>query len=109
MKPRCKGCAFTPGTEANRDRLTTLKAELCVMAYEPFLCHANAINDVIPEGKEHLCVGWVESVQGKPYPPEWKRRVALASLAEIQAAEDGKEYNEDEVNRKICQALMEAV
>lgn len=109
MKARCKGCAFTPGTEANRDTLTKIKADLCVMAYEPFLCHSNAIDDVIPQGKERLCVGWAEAVQGQEYPPEWKRRVALASLHEIAEHENGKDYDEHAVTQRILQSVMEAV
>lgn len=79
------------------------------MAYEPFLCHSNAVKDVIPEGKERLCVGWVEAVEGAEYPPDWKRRVALAQLDEIKRSEDGEEYDEQAVNQRIIQALMEAV
>jgi hypothetical protein len=93
FKPRCKTCAFTAGTPANKDEITRLKAELCVIAYQPFFCHSNAVEDKIPEGKERLCAGWAESVAGKPYPPEWKRRIALESLKQVIAAEDGKELN----------------
>ncbi len=109
MKPRCKGCAFTPGTPANSDRLTVLKTELCVMAYEPFLCHANAVDDKIPAEKAMLCAGWAEAVRGAEYPPEWKRRVAHACLKEIEQAEDGEDYDESKVTQAILQAVMEAV
>ncbi len=108
VKPRCKGCAFTPGTPANQDRMTVLKTELCVMAYEPFYCHANAVDDQLPEDRKMLCAGWCEAVAGKDYPPDWKRRMAAACLKEIADAEDGKEYDSDKVTRAILQAAMEA-
>lgn len=108
LNPRCKGCAFTLGTLANSDSITQLKVELCLIAHEPFLCHSNAVEDIIPAGKERVCIGWAEAVQGKEYPPDWRRRIALAQLAEIRRAEDGEEYNEQDVNQRIIQAVMGA-
>lgn len=41
--------------------MTAIKARICAEIPEPFLCHANAKDGEIPEGKEVLCQGWVET------------------------------------------------
>lgn len=109
IRPRCNGCAFTPGTPANLDILTQAKARLCVTAYEPFFCHENAVNDVLPKGREHLCRGWFKAVSGPEYPPEWKRKTAVNLLHVIEKFEaDSTESSEAEIQSAIMQAIMEA-
>jgi hypothetical protein len=61
-RPRCDGCAFTAGTEANLSQLTRIKSLLCAKLADPFYCHANLVDGVLPEGQERLCSGWAEAV-----------------------------------------------
>jgi hypothetical protein len=51
---RCGGCAFRPRTEANQSPLTLMKAKLCAMTSDPFLCH-----EARADGIDALCAGWV--------------------------------------------------
>lgn len=37
----CDGCAFTKGSEANREPYNALKAQLCLLGGLPFYCHHN--------------------------------------------------------------------
>ena len=60
---RCDGCAFTPGTEANEQPLTLVKAVLSAKLCEPFYCHANLVDGKIPEGQAILCAGWDDMMQ----------------------------------------------
>lgn len=55
---RCRDCAFTRGTEANRSDHTTMLAALCVLGHEPFHCHV----------EDRICVGYVEARQNKDAP-----------------------------------------
>src|SRR5260370_41632321 len=73
---RCEDCAFTKGTEANSTPWTRVTVELCLIANEPFCCHA--------KGKpQPLCAGFVEAMEKQPEHPEW-RRVLAAKLLELQ-------------------------
>lgn len=106
--PRCKGCAFTPGTPANQSRITQLRTTLCVEAYEPFYCHENAVEDQLPAGKEHLCRGWAEAVMGTPAPPEWKRSLSISLLKIVDEFETKPDATEVEIQSAIGQAILEA-
>lgn len=57
---RCGDCGFTKGTAANTNGLTEIKAQLCAEIPEPFLCHFNAKDGAVPDGREVLCQGWIE-------------------------------------------------
>jgi hypothetical protein len=57
---RCKGCAFTPGTEAHGWPLIVLQAQACVEAAQPFLCH-----EVRAGARKPLCVGFVEAMDAR--------------------------------------------
>lgn len=72
---RCSGCAFTPGTEANREPNNHLRALICLLGPSPFWCHAN-IDWRAPRPhkvslKEYqilaqtagICRGWQEAVR----------------------------------------------
>lgn len=111
--PRCHGCAFTPGTEANRSDITRIKATLCVRLCEPFMCH-----DGVPEGGEPdaLCRGWGEA-QATLYQagyyrrmPEWRRQVLRGCLATIVQLEDsiidGQPVPEDAVPALLWAAIQ---
>lgn len=91
MPVRCAGCAYTEGTEANRDVLTTTTRELCEMGRIQFYCHANAVNDKLPDGKR-LCHGYMEKMlteAGDGYtPPRWKQILAWEGLRLMEEEED---------------------
>ncbi len=91
MPVKCSGCAYVEGTEANRDVLTTLTRELCVMGRVNFYCHANMVNDRLPNDAKRLCRGYAETVFAQDMagqvPPPWKRSLALAGLREMEDAE----------------------
>ena len=48
---RCTTCAYRPGTEANKQESTLLKAQLCLISAELFLCHEDPARIAI-------CRGW---------------------------------------------------
>lgn len=91
MPARCAGCAFTEGTEANRDTLTRLTKELCLMGGAIFYCHANAVNDVIPKDAKRMCHGFADAILTQKIlgtdPPDWKRAVAREGLLVMEEAE----------------------
>lgn len=39
LHEKCATCAFRPGTEASKSANTLLKAQLCALTGELFLCH----------------------------------------------------------------------
>lgn len=95
MQERCAGCAYRPGTEANRDPLTQTTAYLCLLASEPFRCHHGDGGS-----SEHLCRGWLDAwlTRREKDVPEWKQDAARAILATLDATKDaqadGEPYNE---------------
>lgn len=84
---RCSTCAYRPGTSANSDRVTLIKAQLCLETRVPFYCHE------APEGYA-LCRGWVDALAlrmkkgADEGTPQWKHDVKDALLELIASAED---------------------
>lgn len=105
MPVRCSGCAFTEGTEAHRDDLTVLTAELCVQSGEPLFCHANAIEDKLPRGSERVCRGYIEQCARRGQQPAWKAAVAAEALRLIEEAGKGIDIT-DEAPARLLQAGM---
>lgn len=72
---RCHGCAFTPGSEANREPNNHLRALICLLGPAPFYCHENIdwrqpsrSNVTLEEARAFvqtttICRGWQESVR----------------------------------------------
>ena len=60
----CHGCAFRPGTEANRDDVTQLMIRLCVEGFRTFDCHM----------KPGLCRGYVAAANLRGVPKRGDRR-----------------------------------
>lgn len=105
MPVRCTGCAFTAGTEANRDQLTTITAELCLQSGEPFFCHANAVADKLPRGRERVCRGYSEARETRPpITPPWKRAIAREALAIMEECADGMEVSPEESRGRLLLA-----
>lgn len=91
----CDGCAFRPGTEANLSPLTLAKAQLCLMASEPFHCHADDGPDgEPPERGRDLCLGWADAMTAHYrrgfFGPGYEQRLPMyrAGLRAILAVED---------------------
>lgn len=109
--PRCDGCAFTAGTEANESQITRLKSTLCAQIAEPFYCHQNAVDDTLPEGEEMLCRGWAEAVQTLyrkghyERMPEWRKEVLRAILGAVTAMEDRIEAGESLEDFNVAQEV----
>lgn len=113
---RCSDCGVTPGTEANKNGVTAIKAQLCAEIPEPFLCHANAIEKdgqlEIPDGKEVLCRGWVEMCnilnaaghyeRQKPFQREIKMKLVEA-ISEIE--EQQKDLTEEKAIALVNKAM----
>ncbi len=79
---RCEECAFTKGTEANAALWTRITIELCLVAREPFHCHAKGT-------PEPLCAGYVQALALRPPEPEWRRDLAGALMELQQLAASG--------------------
>ncbi len=86
---RCDGCAFRPGTVANRDAFNQLRVKLCLFTSHPFLCHegADPATGRLPDGRQHLCGGFADAMEAKlrrgdhqAERPEWQGRAARAML-----------------------------
>lgn len=105
-KKMCAGCAFRPGTDANKAEHTQLLATLCVEARDTFTCHEDG----------HVCRGWAAAVAASEPGPEWKQAVA-----QIMADEWAEAVNEgamghridgqaaiDRINRRIAALFAEA-
>lgn len=70
---RCSGCAFTRGSEANREPDNSITAQLAVMGPFPFYCHEGIDYSTLKPGKMErtefhrremkLCTGWLEGVK----------------------------------------------
>lgn len=101
MPVRCSGCAFTAGTEAHRHDVTVLTAELCVQAGEPFFCHANAIADKLPKGRERLCRGYLDERAKRGPQPAWKKAIATEGLRLMEEAAAGREVMEEATARLL--------
>lgn len=59
LAARCRGCAFTPGTDAADNPVTSNAASECVERSHPFFCHM--VKDDLRE-PTHLCAGWIEAL-----------------------------------------------
>lgn len=100
LPPRCATCAFTTGTVANLQDSTRIKAELCVLSGESFLCHEPDRSDA--EGQV-ACVGWTQAVIKKAEcgwyesQPAWRQELHLRMADLVTAHEDailaGREYD----------------
>lgn len=78
---QCAGCAFAKGSPANQNWMTMMKAQLCLMAGEPFLCHSNLDAKGEPiYGPPLLCRGFADAIQARLdhgiEEPEWRRQLA---------------------------------
>ena len=97
----CSDCAFTPGTQANLYKWTASKAELCVIAREPFWCHKGQKGG---EPKK-LCLGWAERVAFGPEHPEWRKKFADRMLRFLERVEDGEIPKESQIKELYSAAL----
>lgn len=96
MKARCSGCAFTAGTLASRDRFVAIKTHLALVADVPFFCHANAVEDEIPDGEARVCKGYLDAQAQMAPVSDTDRdqaRAVLAALSQVDGALCG--VNED--------------
>ncbi len=58
QRTRCEDCAYTPGTVPNLYPPSKLRADLCLISGDVFLCH---------HGDEPVCQGWIEERQKARY------------------------------------------
>lgn len=85
---RCDTCAFRPGTQANLQWTTQLKARLCVKTGTLFHCHEE------PEGI--LCAGFADAITHRyetgelQRSPEWKQAIYRELLEVLDDVEAGK-------------------
>ncbi|HKT54517.1 MAG TPA: hypothetical protein VJP88_08690 [Caulobacteraceae bacterium] len=63
MAARCRGCAYTPGTEANLHPITSRLARECAEARCAFFCHLTADVQSPDATATHLCAGWLEAIR----------------------------------------------
>lgn len=94
MPVKCSGCAFTKGTEAERDALTQLTTELCLQSGEPFFCHANAVADQLPKDEKRVCRGYLEARALRAPAPAWKAAVAREGLILMEEAASGRDIQD---------------
>ncbi len=110
----CDTCAFTPGSDANREPENHLKGMLCLLAPNAFYCHENIDWRNTPasmSGKEFretgfvICQGWrrevLELKEAGYYKdrPLLKRGIGIAGLGALEIfvstsgdeSEDGRE------------------
>jgi hypothetical protein len=112
---RCSDCAFTPGTSASKSAHTVFKAQLCVLARDPFFCHEEVEAEMVDgepvyrqkEGTQpRACAGWVEAVAAAGAQPDWRVSLAAEFLKLLEIAEDGgEEWDEDRSLAEIHAAL----
>jgi hypothetical protein len=122
---RCAGCAFTPGTDANKSTITQLKARLAIESETIFYCHApieqfcdakgitdrEAHNLLIALGEQVICAGYldaIETLHDKGYfddRPEWKRKLSLGLLAVTQRVEDTPSMTEKDALLAIREVI----
>lgn len=117
-KERCSDCGFTPGTAANTSGVTAIKAVLCAEVPTPFLCHANAVDGEIPDGKAMVCQGWVEACNilnlagHYEKQPEWLRawKIILIDIIqdiEKEAPADPVEFFKRRMREEMAKTNME--
>jgi hypothetical protein len=100
-----------PGTEANQAPMTQMTLQLCIMSGVAFQCHDG--------GDGHLCKGFHDAFVAKlnrgdyAAMPEWKRRLAVESLAMIDEAKDadarGVPFDADAAMQKMIEKLCDEV
>lgn len=89
---RCRGCAFTPGTEANRWPLILLQAELSVRALDSFYCHEKPLPSSGATGT--LCAGFVQAMDVRHERGDFEdlsedeRTILREALREARSAEE---------------------
>ena len=88
IQDRCSDCAFRKGTEANRYEWTRLKATLCVMARDEFLCHMRG-------EPQPPCVGWQQAVANSPGEPPWRTALAEGLLEVMSIYQDQPELRQE--------------
>jgi hypothetical protein len=103
MPVRCAGCAYTKGTAANGDSLTTITRELCELGQQPFFCHANAVEDVLPKVGKRVCRGFADVILTQVItgrePQRWQRLLADEALRLMEEEEDRAKSNAPERSR----------
>jgi hypothetical protein len=114
MRERCKGCAFTAGSAANKEPDNHVKGILCVLGPHPFYCHdaidwknpeyhARMPKDKFHELKPKICEGWREEVKALAETGYYKENakvtkiygeLALETLEDILRETDPEEKRE---------------
>lgn len=106
-KERCATCAFREGTVASKNRLTVLKAQLCLKTGGHFLCHEApmVLRDSV------LCRGYVDALtvtMGRPIEAEWKRLLYSKLLGVIDKYEDDPDnFSDDHFDAEIRNVIQE--
>lgn len=91
-REKCQTCAFRVGTEANKSKLTLIKASLCADTGTPFLCHEDTPLEVMCSGFTDMFANRVNSIRDQP---QWKNELAGHLLEVIDEAETGKLKHEE--------------
>jgi hypothetical protein len=75
--------------------MTLIKAKLCIIALDPFLCHE--------ESKPVWCAGVMDAIEAnvekEPQPAEWKQKLSRKMLDVLSDCEEGKLTEEEAVSR----------
>ena len=109
-RKRCDDCGFTKGTAANKSGLTDIKAMLCSEIPDVFLCHFNALDNLVAEGKEVVCQGWVEACNKLDAEnfyarqSDWQRKLKIEIVEAISDIEN-RNLSEDEAIELMNQRI----
>ncbi len=115
LHEKCETCAFRPGTQANNHPSTLLKARLCAMTGEYFLCHEHNPDIGVSHLQPVLCRGWLDLFENNLHSGRvqdgWQRDISLAITEVICDAEaDPVRYrSEDAVNALIKSKIDAAI
>jgi hypothetical protein len=109
LPPRCRDCAFTPGTDANASEITQQKAHLCLEANTPFYCHLDEQGELLAEHEYRtICRGWLNAALERHEVPAWKRAVAASLLEVISDVEDAHKRGEQIPDEQFDEAILHA-
>lgn len=67
-------------------------------------CHANAVADKLPKGRERVCRGYVDERASRGPVPPWKAAVAAEGLRLIEEACLGIDVQPDEAQGRLLLA-----